>query len=54
VEDSPVARRALDRYEAGGADFADCIIAERAASAECESVATFDRKLLREPGFVEP
>ncbi len=52
VEDAEVARRALDRFERGAADFADYVIAERAASAGCETVSTFDRRCLRERGFV--
>ena len=44
--------RALDAYEAGKGDFADYLIREQARAAECESVATFDRVLLRERGFI--
>ena len=44
--------RALDAYESGKGDFADYLIREQARAAECESVATFDRVLLKERGFV--
>lgn len=44
--------RALDAYEAGKGDFADYLIREHARAADCEQVATFDRVLLREKGFV--
>ncbi len=54
VEDPDLAGRALARYGRGGADFPDYLIAERASEAGCERVATFDKKLLKEPGFVSP
>jgi predicted nucleic-acid-binding protein len=44
--------RALDAYEAGKGDFADYLIREHARAAGCEDVATFDRVLLKERGFV--
>ena len=44
--------RALDAYEAGKGDFADYLIREHARAADCEQVATFDRVLLLEWGFV--
>jgi predicted nucleic-acid-binding protein len=44
--------RALDAYETGKGDFADYLIREHARAADCDSVATFDRALLRERGFV--
>jgi predicted nucleic-acid-binding protein len=44
--------RALDAYEAGKGDYADYLIREHARAADCESVATFDRVLQRERGFV--
>jgi predicted nucleic-acid-binding protein len=46
--------RALNAFESGRGDFADYLILETAREAGCESVATFDRALLREPGFVAP
>ncbi len=54
VEDPDIAGRALRRYQSGGADFADYLIAERARAAGCERLATFDRKLLAEDGFIQP
>lgn len=44
--------RALEAYEAGKGDFADYLIREHARAAGCDTVATFDRVLLREQGFV--
>jgi predicted nucleic-acid-binding protein len=46
--------RARDAYEAGKGDFADYLIREHARAADCVSVATFDRLLLKEKGFVAP
>jgi predicted nucleic-acid-binding protein len=54
VEDVALAYRALARYQAGSADFADYLIAERAVAAGCDEVATFDKKMLAGSGFVEP
>ena len=54
VQDADVAHRALTCYEAGSADFADYVVAERAAEAGCKSCATFDKKLLLDDRFVEP
>lgn len=42
----------LDRTYRG--DFPDYLIRERALSAGCDAVVTFDRALHREPGFVAP
>ncbi|MEP7002372.1 MAG: type II toxin-antitoxin system VapC family toxin [bacterium] len=44
--------RALNAYEVGKGDFADYLIREHARAADCEDVATFDRVLLKERGFV--
>ena len=44
--------RGLEAFEAGKGDFADYLIREQARAAECEAVATFDRVLLKERGFV--
>jgi predicted nucleic-acid-binding protein len=46
--------RALSAYESGRGDFADYLIREWAGEADCTIVATFDGKLLREPGFTAP
>jgi predicted nucleic-acid-binding protein len=54
LEDEDSLRRALDAYRGGEGDFADCLIRERARAAGAEAVATFDRVLLEEPGFIEP
>jgi predicted nucleic-acid-binding protein len=46
--------RALDAYARGKGDFADYLIREHARSAGCDTVMTFDRPLLKEPGFSKP
>ena len=46
--------RALDAFERGKGDFADYVIREHARAAGCTAVATFDRSLLRDAGFVSP
>lgn len=46
--------RALDGFGAGKGDFADYVIQEQARVAGCSGVATFDRALLKEKGFVAP
>ena len=47
-------RRALAAYTSGRGGFADYLIREAALEEGCESVATFDRALLREVGFIHP
>jgi predicted nucleic-acid-binding protein len=54
LEDAERLRRALVAYTGGQGDFADYVIRERARAAGCDHVATFDKKLLREEGFVAP
>jgi predicted nucleic-acid-binding protein len=46
--------RAVDAYAAGRGDFADYVIREQARAMGSESVATFDRALLKEDGFSQP
>ena len=46
--------RAIDSFARGKGDFADYLIGEHARVAGCETVATFDRVLLRESGFMTP
>ena len=53
-EDVDQVRRALARLDAGGGGFADYLIGERAVSAGCGRVATFDRALLADPAFFSP
>ena len=43
--------RALKAYEKGKGDFADYLIREHARSAGCDTVVTFDKKLLNEEMF---
>jgi predicted nucleic-acid-binding protein len=45
---------ALAAYRRGGAGFADHLILEQCRAAGCEVLATFDRRLLREPRTLEP
>jgi predicted nucleic-acid-binding protein len=52
--DSAVLARALDAFSSGKGDFADYVVAAHAREAGCAEVATFDRVLLRERGFVRP
>lgn len=54
IQDTAVTRRALERFKAGDADFADYVMGENALAAGCKRVLTFDRKLLREPEFSSP
>ncbi len=42
---------ALQRFRAGSADFADCLIGVNNVSAGCEYTATFDRKASKLPEF---
>ena len=46
--------RALDAYAKGKGDFADYLIREHARAAGADTVATFDRSLLKERGFTKP
>ncbi len=51
---SDVLVRAIEAYAAGKGDFADYVIREDAVAAGCDSVATFDKALLKEAGFTRP
>jgi predicted nucleic-acid-binding protein len=44
----------VEAFAAGRGDFADYVMRESARAAGCHEVATFDRALLREPGFIAP
>jgi len=46
--------RALEAYATGRGDFADYLIREDAVAAGADTVATFDRSLLKERGFSKP
>jgi predicted nucleic-acid-binding protein len=46
--------RAIKAYENGSGDFADYLIREHAKAANCDSVVTFDKKLLKEESFTSP
>ena len=43
LEASEAVVRAIELYESGAADFADCLLCTRAGQQEVEFVATFDR-----------
>lgn len=45
---------ALDAYRRGKGDFADYLIREQARAHGADAVATFDKALLKEPGFIAP
>ena len=44
----------LEAYRKGKGDFADYLIREHARAQGADGVATFDKKLLKEPGFFAP
>jgi predicted nucleic-acid-binding protein len=46
--------RALAAYASGKGDFADYLVREHARAAGADTVATFDRSLLKERGFTKP
>lgn len=50
VEHPDTVRRAVRRM-AGGADFADAVIAEVGSDAACEATVTFDRRAARSAGM---
>lgn len=52
VEHADEVHRALEAHARGKGDIADYLIRERALSSGCDEVATFDRALLKEPGFL--
>ncbi|HEX2252065.1 MAG TPA: type II toxin-antitoxin system VapC family toxin [Thermoanaerobaculia bacterium] len=54
VEQPESARRALDRYAEGSADFADYLILDRCRAAGCDRVASFDTGLQAEEGVFPP
>ncbi len=50
LESAAAVRDAIDAFERGRADFADCLLAMKAQSAGCDEVATFDRGMKGLPG----
>lgn len=54
VESTDRCLRALRRFESGRGGFADYLIAERGRDAGAATVATVDRELLAEDGFIRP
>jgi predicted nucleic-acid-binding protein len=54
LEDADLVERALAAYGESRVGFPDYVIRELARDAGCRTVVTFDRTLLREPGFERP
>lgn len=52
--DADMSARALDAYQAGRGDFADYVIREDARAAGADTIATFDKALLKDQGFRLP
>lgn len=52
MEGADEVRRATDAFEKGKGDFADYLIRERSDEAECSGVATFDKAVAGERGFI--
>lgn len=50
LESPDAVRTAIDSYERGPADFADCLLCAKAQQMGCEMVATFDRGMKNLPG----
>jgi predicted nucleic-acid-binding protein len=46
--------RAVRAFDAGNGDFSDYVVREHAKDAGCDAVATFDKALHAENGFVTP
>jgi predicted nucleic-acid-binding protein len=51
IERAEVVWKALRAFQSVNADFADCLIAHSAASAECEKTMTFDRGAAKSAGM---
>jgi predicted nucleic-acid-binding protein len=50
LESAAAVRDAIDVFERGRADFADCLLAMKAQSVGCDEAATFDRGMKGLPG----
>jgi predicted nucleic-acid-binding protein len=50
LQSAAAVRKAVRLYEAGPADFADCLLAVQAHEAGADTVHTFDRKMSALPG----
>jgi len=51
LESAAGVREAVALYAAGPADFADCLLAVKAAKAGCDALRSFDKKMRGLPGF---
>ncbi|MBI2893006.1 MAG: hypothetical protein HYY06_05605 [Deltaproteobacteria bacterium] len=54
VEEKEGVHRCLAAFHDGRGDFADYVLRERSSAAGCDRVATFDKTLSKEEGFVLP
>jgi predicted nucleic-acid-binding protein len=54
LENSDRVVRAIRAYRDSKGDFADYLIREAARESGCTAVATFDRALLRDDGYISP
>jgi predicted nucleic-acid-binding protein len=52
IQDRDLARRALEEFREGPADFADYLIGWQNRRAGCEKTLTFDGDLKNHPGFI--
>ncbi len=52
-ESSDRLKAAVTQFSQGKADFSDYLIRQRCFDAGCNRIATFDKALLNEEGFVE-
>ena len=50
IESVEAVRHATALYDAGPADFADCLLAVKAQAAGCDQLVTFDRGMKKLPG----
>ncbi len=52
IEDVDLVHRALAAFERGKGDFSDYLIRERVLACGCSALATFDKALLKDAGFL--
>ncbi len=50
LESEAAVRAAIETFEGGPADFADCLLAEKARLAGCDRLVTFDKGMRELPG----
>lgn len=54
LEDEHSVESALCLWQAGNADFADCLISARHLALGCRATASFDARASKLPGFIAP